>query len=523
MYAAFADTFAFEERADAHPGRRVRSAGPRAGRGGGRDHPVERPRVADLAQDRTRAAGRVHGRAQGLARRHPARRTSWPRSPRPSACRRACSTWSPRIARCRRLLVRDPRVDKITFTGSTAAGRRIASLCGERIARCTLELGGKSAAVILDDIDLDTAASTLARVRVLPQWPGVLVADPDHRVRAPGRTRSSTRSRSRFAKVAVGDPFDPATQMGPLVAERQRDRVLGYVAKGVEEGARARHRRWSPRAPRPRVVRRADGLRRRRQLVDHRAGGDLRPGAHRDPCRRRAGCGPPGERHDLRAQRLGVHRRRGAGAGRRGPAPLRHRRAQRVPDRLRDRVRWLQAVRDRAGRAAPRVCCRSSRPRPSSSRTHRPDTATPDPTACGARPRSGAGTGSADRPARKGGTGRGDGRVHGLQVKPPPRIETGSVQSGPSAVVASGRVTNASGPAWCSPLNGVTPVKPHGWASAGLLNQNPRWKVFVGASAMSLSTPKIWSRRTVRIVALARTVRVHVEIGLVPREARRSG
>jgi aldehyde dehydrogenase (NAD+) len=51
------------------------------------------------------------------------------------------------------LLVRDPRVDKITLTGSTAAGRRIASLCGERIARCTLELGGKSAAVILDDMD----------------------------------------------------------------------------------------------------------------------------------------------------------------------------------------------------------------------------------------------------------------------------------------------------------------------------------------------------------------------------------
>ena len=57
------------------------------------------------------------------------------------------------------LLVRDPRVDKITFTGSTAAGRRIASLCGERIARCTLELGGKSAAVILDDADLGATAA----------------------------------------------------------------------------------------------------------------------------------------------------------------------------------------------------------------------------------------------------------------------------------------------------------------------------------------------------------------------------
>jgi len=61
------------------------------------------------------------------------------------------------------LLVTNPAVDKITFTGSTAAGRRIASLCGERIARCTLELGGKSAAVVLDDMDLATAAKTLAK------------------------------------------------------------------------------------------------------------------------------------------------------------------------------------------------------------------------------------------------------------------------------------------------------------------------------------------------------------------------
>ncbi|HMD93503.1 MAG TPA: aldehyde dehydrogenase family protein, partial [Trebonia sp.] len=61
------------------------------------------------------------------------------------------------------LLVRDPRVDKITFTGSTAAGRRIASLCGERIARCTLELGGTSAAVILDDMHIETVARTLSQ------------------------------------------------------------------------------------------------------------------------------------------------------------------------------------------------------------------------------------------------------------------------------------------------------------------------------------------------------------------------
>jgi acyl-CoA reductase-like NAD-dependent aldehyde dehydrogenase len=135
------------------------------------------------------------------------------------------------------LLVRDPRVDKITFTGSTAAGRRIASLCGERIARCTLELGGKSAAVVLDDIDLDTVATTLAKAecflsgQVCSSLTRVIVSRPRHDELAEALA-------ARFGSVRVGDPFDPETQMGPLVSARQRDRVLGYVARGVEEGAR---------------------------------------------------------------------------------------------------------------------------------------------------------------------------------------------------------------------------------------------------------------------------------------------
>jgi aldehyde dehydrogenase (NAD+) len=134
------------------------------------------------------------------------------------------------------LLVRDPRVDKITFTGSTAAGRRIASLCGERIARCTLELGGKSAAVILDDVDLETVANTLSRAecflsgQVCSSLTRIVV--PRHRHDQLLESLAST-----FSQVRVGDPFDPETNMGPLAAERQRDRVEGYIAKGVSEGA----------------------------------------------------------------------------------------------------------------------------------------------------------------------------------------------------------------------------------------------------------------------------------------------
>jgi aldehyde dehydrogenase (NAD+) len=134
------------------------------------------------------------------------------------------------------LLVTNPGVDKITFTGSTAAGRRIASLCGERIARCTLELGGKSAAVILDDMDLETAAQSISGAecflsgQVCSSLTRLIVSRDRHDefVEALAGT---------FSKVKVGDPFDAQTQMGPLAMSRQRDRVEGYIAKGVAEGA----------------------------------------------------------------------------------------------------------------------------------------------------------------------------------------------------------------------------------------------------------------------------------------------
>jgi len=134
------------------------------------------------------------------------------------------------------LLVRDPRVDKITFTGSTAAGRRIASLCGERIARCTLELGGKSAAVILDDADIEATAQALAMAecllsgQVCASLTRIVVTRPRH-------DEMVEALAAAFSKVKVGDPFDLSSQMGPLAAQRQRTRVEGYIAKGIETGA----------------------------------------------------------------------------------------------------------------------------------------------------------------------------------------------------------------------------------------------------------------------------------------------
>jgi aldehyde dehydrogenase (NAD+) len=134
------------------------------------------------------------------------------------------------------LLVRDPRVDKISFTGSTAAGRRIASICGERIARVTLELGGKSAAVVLDDFDIATAASTITSRACL--MTGQVCSSLTRIVVTRDRHDDLVEALSdSFSHVKVGSAFDSDSNMGPLAMQRQRDRVEGYIAKGIDEGA----------------------------------------------------------------------------------------------------------------------------------------------------------------------------------------------------------------------------------------------------------------------------------------------
>lgn len=134
------------------------------------------------------------------------------------------------------LLVRHPQVEKITFTGSSLAGKKIASICGERIARCTLELGGKSAAVILDDYDLEEAAAHIATYA--PMLSGQVCSSLTRLVVSRHRHDAFAEAMAAaFTKIKVGDPFAPDTTMGPLAMSRQRDRVEGYIAKGREEGA----------------------------------------------------------------------------------------------------------------------------------------------------------------------------------------------------------------------------------------------------------------------------------------------
>jgi betaine-aldehyde dehydrogenase len=133
-------------------------------------------------------------------------------------------------------LVKHPGVDKISFTGSGVGGKRIGGLCGERLKRCTLELGGKSAAIILDDADIATTIPTLLPNSIMNNGQACIAQT---RILAP-RARYDEVVDALVAAVgalAVGDPLDPATEVGPVVAERQRARIEGYLDSGREEGA----------------------------------------------------------------------------------------------------------------------------------------------------------------------------------------------------------------------------------------------------------------------------------------------
>jgi betaine-aldehyde dehydrogenase len=135
-------------------------------------------------------------------------------------------------------LVRHPGIDKVSFTGSTVTGARVAEICGSQIKRCTLELGGKSAAILLEDFDLRAKLPLLLASGLLNNGQGCLCQT---RVLAP-RSRYREIVDAMGAAVGamkVGDPMDPATAIGPLVSRRQRDRVVGYLAAGKAEGARA--------------------------------------------------------------------------------------------------------------------------------------------------------------------------------------------------------------------------------------------------------------------------------------------
>jgi aldehyde dehydrogenase (NAD+) len=135
-------------------------------------------------------------------------------------------------------LITHPLVDKITFTGSRAVGQRILAASADGIKRVSLELGGKSASLVFPDVDLDMAAMTaMGMVSMGLSGQGCVC-----------HTRALThrsiyddfiqKTEGMAQMVSFGDPFIETTTSGPIINERQLDRVMGYIEKGQEEGAR---------------------------------------------------------------------------------------------------------------------------------------------------------------------------------------------------------------------------------------------------------------------------------------------
>jgi acyl-CoA reductase-like NAD-dependent aldehyde dehydrogenase len=133
-------------------------------------------------------------------------------------------------------IVGHPDVDMVSFTGSLAAGRRVAALAGEGIKKVCLELGGKSAFVVLDDAPFEKAIASGVNNcmqnsgQTCSAWTRMLVP----RSRQP---EVIELAKAQLAKLSVGDPFDAKTRLGPLSSANQRDTVMAYIAKGRTEGA----------------------------------------------------------------------------------------------------------------------------------------------------------------------------------------------------------------------------------------------------------------------------------------------
>jgi acyl-CoA reductase-like NAD-dependent aldehyde dehydrogenase len=133
-------------------------------------------------------------------------------------------------------LVEAPGVDKITFTGSSVVGRRVGAAASGLLKYVTLELGGKSPQVVFADADIDRHLPMMARQ--FYQGSGqVCAAGTRLLVERSAVDRVVEGVAAELAKVRVGDPFDPATQIGSLISRKQFDRVTGYIDKGVSEGA----------------------------------------------------------------------------------------------------------------------------------------------------------------------------------------------------------------------------------------------------------------------------------------------
>ena len=252
-------------------------------------------------------------------------------------------------------LASHPDVRKIAFTGSTAVGREIMKMAAGNVKRLTLELGGKGPNLVLDDADLALATDgtlfgcLMNQGQACESGTRIIVADAVY-------DEFVERLIERARTITVGDPLDPATDLGPVISAVARDRILRYIASGNAEGAKLVYGGAPGRpAVRARFLGRADDLHRRPQRHDNRPRGDLRPGPGGDP-RREHRPSPDRQRHRVRAVGRGLEHRQPAGSRCGRPARGRHGLGQ----RLAHGQRRLPVRRIQAERAGPRA--RTARP-----------------------------------------------------------------------------------------------------------------------------------------------------------------
>ena len=133
-------------------------------------------------------------------------------------------------------LVQSPLVDKIAFTGSTAVGKKIMRCAAENLKKVTLECGGKSANIVLEDADLDLALDGSLYAIFYHQGQ---CCEAGTRLLLPQRLHDGFVERlvAKTKRLRLGDPADPASDIGPLISRKQQERVLGYIEKGKRDGA----------------------------------------------------------------------------------------------------------------------------------------------------------------------------------------------------------------------------------------------------------------------------------------------
>jgi len=134
-------------------------------------------------------------------------------------------------------LVRHPDVDMVSFTGSTTVGKLVSAACGEQIKPCVTELGGKSAAIVLEDADVDEALPTLVGISAATNSGQSCVCMSRILVPRSRHDEIAGKLRDAFAALKIGGPLEPDTVIAPLVSKEQQERVLAHIRQAVEEGA----------------------------------------------------------------------------------------------------------------------------------------------------------------------------------------------------------------------------------------------------------------------------------------------